>query len=414
MYGNEVGRPVKNVLGSAAADAGFTLTVVTPTERDAGADASPRAPSRTRVAFVCPFDLRRLSGTPVRARTTASVLRDICDPVVIATGGVLPEHKIVGVWSHSNRFRSLTYAVKVLRKLRKVRPQVVHAVTTGAVLPAAVYKITHPKVRLVFESHGLMKYEMVVARPAARWMFSTLDRLGVLVADRVIVMSHTQKQNMSRLHMRMDDKAEVIWGPVDVDANLVFPWPTDERLVVGYLGNDSFWQGVRTLLSAADLCRDRDDIRFLVAGPVAAPTESNVIGNVSFRGAVPTERVAQTLAECHVLVSPRVGGAVSSSQYPHKLSHYLAAGRPVIVSDVGDQPLIVQQAQCGRVFDPENADALRDAITAMAAMPRSELTDLGDRARMFAERELGLDVLRTRLRDIYACGVSPCEQDSSD
>jgi glycosyltransferase involved in cell wall biosynthesis len=177
--------------------------------------------------------------------------------------------------------------------------------------------------------------------------------------------------------------------------------PPAPPFVVGYAGNDVFWQGTETVIAAARLLRDQRDIRVHLLGFPAERYRDGLPDNVSLLGVVPRDEVPTALARCHVLVSPRARLVVSDSQYPFKLSAYLAAGRPVVATEVSDQPRVIGEAGCGVVVPPGDPAALAEALRRLAALPGAERLALGRRARAFAEQRLSLDALADALVTIY-------------
>jgi hypothetical protein len=152
-----------------------------------------------KVALVCPFDLERLSGTPVRAKLTAQVLSNCCELLVCATGGkdnyvtVIPE-----VWQprprRQPRFRFAHFTWHVLQALQTFQPDVIHLVTPTGILSALLYQMRHPQVKIITEIHGLTCYEMTRGSWLARSLFHTLDFLSLHSAHHIIAMSYSQKR----------------------------------------------------------------------------------------------------------------------------------------------------------------------------------------------------------------------------
>jgi glycosyltransferase involved in cell wall biosynthesis len=128
--------------------------------------------------------------------------------------------------------------------------------------------------------------------------------------------------------------------------------------------------------------------------------------NVVLAGLVPRAQVPATLARCHVLVSPRIGNRVTAGQYPQKLSTYLAAGRPVIGSDVNDQANVLALARCGLTFTAGDADGLARAIVALRDLPDADRLEMGRRGRRFAERCLSTTAVSVALGGLYEQMVS--------
>ena len=120
---------------------------------------------------------------------------------------------------------------------------------------------------------------------------------------------------------------------------------------------------------------------------------------------VPRDGVPGALARCHVLVSPRARFVVSDSQYPFKLSAYLAAGRPIVATAVSDQPRVIGEAGCGVIVPPGDPDALAEAVRRLVTLPAAERQELGRRARAFAEQRLSLDALADALLALYGGSI---------
>ncbi|MCS7291421.1 MAG: glycosyltransferase family 4 protein [Gloeomargarita sp. SKYBB_i_bin120] len=358
-----------------------------------------------KVALVCPFDLDRLSGTPVRAQLTAKALHACCALQVYATGGSAPYvHPIPNSWT--NRFRLDRFTWGVLQAFQQFQPDVIHLVNPAGILAALAYKARHPHVKIVTEIHGLTRYEMTQARPWSRWTFQQLERLSLTRADHIIAVSYSQRDLIvKQLGADLADRVTVIWGPVEVQAIPYTAPPPGEPLRVGYLGNGSSWQGIDLILHAVERLRPYPQIHFVLAGiqpdryrlrlPNPLPSNLTVVPTL------PRGEEGTFLSQCHGLISSRIGGPVSDSQYPYKLSYYLAAGRPVIASAVSDQPLILQQAGCGWLFDPAQPETLVQCLLHLWRLEAPQRQALGERGRRFAETHLDSKQLGPKLLAIY-------------
>jgi glycosyltransferase involved in cell wall biosynthesis len=75
---------------------------------------------------------------------------------------------------------------------------------------------------------------------------------------------------------------------------------------------------------------------------------------------------------------------------PNCLCEALAAGLPVLASDVSDNARLVQGGVTGFVFDPKRPSAIARAITQFAFLDQSTRRSFRLAARSFAEKELSL------------------------
>lgn len=352
-----------------------------------------------RVAFVFPWDLASDKATAIRARVTIdAVHRRLAEESLGTVSVVSPDLERSG----PNRgFWLQRFVPAALRDLEVHGPDVIHAMTTQSIVPALLYRRRHPKTRVVFEMHGLTCLELNGLRLGRRLMLGLFDAWGAHGADAIVAMSFSQRELLRRWLRVRREKVRVLWGPVDLQLFRYEEPPPAPPFVVGYAGNDVFWQGTETVIAAARLLRDQRDIRVHLLGFPAERYRDGLPDNVSLLGVVPRDEVPTALARCHVLVSPRARLVVSDSQYPFKLSAYLAAGRPVVATEVSDQPRVIGEAGCGVVVPPGDPAALAEALRRLAALPGAERLALGRRARAFAEQRLSLDALADALVTIY-------------
>ena len=343
--------------------------------------------NKTKVVFICPFNLNRLTGSPIRAKITIHAAEQFADVVVVS----------------SNHFTNLvTFTRQALETLRLQRPEVLHGFTTVSILPMLLYKILFSqKVKIVFEMHGWSWFELGAESPLfKRSVFLFLDYLGLWFSSLVIAMSLRERDFLIQRTWK-PWRVVVQWCVVE-SFNPFKQSALSRPLRVGYIGNSAWWQGLPHLIAMAKILKNRSDITFLLAGFDAR--DKNVfpnLENVSYLGKIEREKVTDFLQSCDVLISPRLKELVSDLQFPQKFSEYLAAGRPVIASATGDQSLVLKEAGCGIVVDPLNPENLAQAIVSFANLPATEQRLWGERAYTYARRHLFFNVLVNNLQGFY-------------
>lgn len=353
-----------------------------------------------KIAFVCSFDLERLTGTPIRAKTTMNVATEIAEVSVVASVGFSFNPKID---SHIIGAGSLIhFSRRVWNELKKIKPDVIHGFTTVSMIPIFLYKIfSNWKVKVVFEMHGWTWFE--TKGELAFWkraIFYVLDSLGFIFSNAVIVMSHTQKGFLVKKFYQKNN-LEVYWGPVDFGVEFKESENTSQ-VVVGYLGNKSFWQGLSGVLSAAKILQKEQNIHFKLAGFEAGDEKTfPKLSNVTYVGKVERKNVPDFIKSCDFMLSPRIKGKVSDLQYPHKLSEYLASGRPVIASDVSDQKKIINDAKCGEVVNPLTPESLAEALKKMGTKTKEERVEMGKNAVKYAKENFSVEILGRKLKLLY-------------
>jgi len=363
--------------------------------------------NKNKIVFICPFDLNWKRGTPYRAKTIINRVSEKFDVLVLSTGE-FNKNKIINIKIHVPKylpFRTLFLWLFIIKTLflQKRQSFIIHCFTTTAVLPALIYKLFfNKKTKIIFEMHGISEFELHNSGIIRRLFYTILDKIGCKFSDEVIVMSYPMKKFIVSNYRAIDNKVHVIWGPINLD---IIPYKKPkikEKFVVGYGGNDSFWQGFNTILKAAELLEKYSDIQFNIIGVPKNKYSSRK--NVKFIGKVDDSTYFTAISNCDVLLSTRIGGSVANLQYPQKLSAYLAVGRPVIATDVNDVRLIIERAMCGTVIEPGDPEMLARSILYYYSLYKKQpqkLIELGVNARKFAEKYLSDRIIGEKLSKIY-------------
>lgn len=299
------------------------------------------------------------------------------------------------------------YSYRHLKLIDRFEPDVVHDPTD-----------LFPQVKFFSKLYGIdAEYPFVVTyhevddqRFAASRPVETAENvldaaIPDLALDRVIVHANNQVPIAAGLHPET---------PVDVvphGANDLFTtYDYDERPVerntILFFGNIIPEKGIDTLVDAIPIVRRRvPDVTLLVAGDGRLPKRSRrVIERYADHFEihdhfVPNERVGEFFSRAALVALPyrdRDGGEKGHSGV---LSTAHSFGKPVVATDAGDFPDLVEGADCGLVVPPEDPRELADAIV-------SVLED-DDRRRRMGERSaeraasLSWDAIAEKHLDLY-------------
>jgi N-acetylglucosaminyl-diphospho-decaprenol L-rhamnosyltransferase len=252
-----------------------------------------------------------------------------------------------------------------------------------------------------------------IERNPARRLWALNYRLGMswLPArlDVVFVISRYLEEMMARDVPR--GRLVRIPPVVDADAFDVDPPEAAFRAsggipagrVVLYAGSFFDNEGVPTLLAAApDILARRPDAHIVIVGghPAEALEELkrsaaslDVSDRVHFPGVRPSLDMPRWFRAADVLVAPKADHVLNRAGVPTKLVEYLASGRPVVASAVGDIPDLVADRVEALLVPPGRPDALAAAV--------GELLDDPDLARRLGEA--GRHAVRRR-HDTLAVG----------
>lgn len=350
-----------------------------------------------KITFVCPLNLDQLTGTPIRTHTVIDIASTF-SPISVVASKSNPKSYPLFV---SKNPHLLSFWNTTLKSLFKEKPDYIHGFTSLSVLPALIYKIINPRTTFIFEMHGWSWSEATNIAFFKRFILTAFDIIGLFFADKVIAMSFSQKNFLSSI-VPWEKNILVLWGPVSFPFAYI-PVEKKDKIVVGYLGNSSWWQGLSLLLEAAKLLVHDYRISFHIAGfDFSDNSQFPVLENVKYGGKIQRQEVLTSLQNCDVLVSPRLGGSVSDLQYPQKLSEYMSSGRAVIVSPVSDQPKIVNESGSGLVMEDVTAEDIKVSILKILEMPFEEREMMGYMSFKFAQNNFSREAFAQKLKSVYS------------
>lgn len=277
---------------------------------------------------------------------------------------------------------AITAMVPAVRIARRERPQVVFCVAPAllsvitAILAAWLcgarlwIHIQDFEVETAFAT-GLMRANSLHGRLALwaeGWLLRQADRVSTISPQMLSKLDAKGIPAGRRFELRNWADARFACDPAGAD-ELRANWGLKDKVVALYSGNIARKQGIEILIDAARLLQHRKDIAFVICGegpnraPLAERAES--LDNVQLHDLQPVERMGAmlTMADLHLL--PQIAGA-ADLVLPSKLTNMLASGRPVIATTDPGTGLHDEVAGCGICVPPGNAQALADAIVALA------------------------------------------------
>ena len=174
--------------------------------------------------------------------------------------------------------------------------------------------------------------------------------------------------------------------------------------IVGYLGVN-YTQDLDLLVDPmAHLCRSIPQLRLMPIGKMDMRTEAlfqryGLGEHLMLTGWVPWEQLSLYLAVVDVFVLPMKKNAYNESRWPGKIGEYLAAGRPILASDVGEARRVVRDGEIGYRWDNTPEDFADKLVRIL--MDPSLAESMGRRARELAEGEYSWRVRGERIEKFY-------------
>ncbi len=261
-------------------------------------------------------------------------------------------------------------------------------------------------VPFVLELRDLWPQSLIEMGVIASWHpvavgLRALETWLVRRATRIIVLSNRTAEYLIR---RGTPKEVIVLIPNGIDLETFGP-PSpvragEDSFTFMYLGAHGVANRLTAILDAAKQLKERGvegvSIDFVGEGKLKAYLMKRAsemgLDKVRFRPGVSKEDVPKTLAAADAPILTEANNVYGSS---NKLSDYLAAGRPIVFSTFAHHNIA---SECGVVADPEDSQALAEAMLEVNSKSREQRQAMGTAARRFAETERSWD----RLALLYA------------
>ncbi len=288
-----------------------------------------------------------------------------------------------------SRFR-LDAAVKINALIRKHSPQLIFA---NRCLPAFLSCLRVKRVPQIFDMHGYARDELLLSNDY--WKKNILSNTALLMekialetSDKVFCVSKTMMQYNRIRYDTSYDKMEYITNGVDLErfkpiGDGAQPTRTrlgiDKKFVIGYIGGMQPWQGVEEFINAAHATND-ERFAFLIVGGNSVWRKRDIIKLPSMS----REAIPKYYAACDVLVLPRPINVATAVAAPTKFAEYVAMGKPVLVTDVGDASFLTRQYRCGFVARSNKCVDLIEGFRYLKALSDEELCKMSEQSRKLA------------------------------
>jgi glycosyltransferase involved in cell wall biosynthesis len=158
------------------------------------------------------------------------------------------------------------------------------------------------------------------------------------------------------------------------------------------------------LRSFARIYRAHPEARLLLAGKPSAlvgawARKENMASAILDRGVVPYPQLSEVFGCADVLLLPFARKQANIGRWPNKVGDYMAMGRPIVTSPVGEMAELFKSEALG-VLAEDNPAAFADAAWSLAA-DDSACERLGRSARVAAEARYSWEFLATKLSAFY-------------
>lgn len=307
-----------------------------------------------------------------------------------------------------NPVRDIQAFFSLLRLIVREKPAIVHTHTSKAGLLgrwaawiAGVPIIVHTPHGHVFYGHF-----SIIVTP----LFFLIEKITALITDRIVALTAGEKNDYTALAVYYPENIEIIHSGVNINqyAQVRIDIPEKKRslgldtdaLVVGTVGWLLPIKGSMHLLNAmVKIWQNRSDVELVYVGKgdlqESLKQRSLTMGvseKVNFLGW--RDDVNEIIPVFDLLALPSLNEGMG-----RVLVEAMAAGKPVVASNVGGIPDLVDHGKNGFLVKPGDENGLAGAIEKLLADKKMRL-EMGARGRAMAEN-FGVDKMIEKIDSLY-------------
>ncbi len=303
---------------------------------------------------------------------------------------------------------------RALLELGTLKPHLIHCHDLDTTLPGYGYALTH-RLPWIFDAHECYPEQMrAQVNPLIYRGLQWLEKIMTQRATCVITVGNLLAKHLESLGGRVtivgnyQPLGDCGPGPLSRAAIGL----KQDDFVTAYIGG---FTRERLILPLIEATQYHPDLVVLILGDgpqrPAIETVLPSYPNVHYKGWAPLEQVPYYTALADVIYYG-LDGSDKNSQYstPNALFNALAAGKPLLTTNVGEIAHIVRQEQCGIVVEQPSPYALAQAL--LQLRDPSLRATLGVNARRAAQSRYNWAIAEATLLDVYQQLCPCCKQAS--
>lgn len=212
-------------------------------------------------------------------------------------------------------------------------------------------------------------------------------------ADAVFVISTHLLSEAGKLTR---NKIPVYLLPISVDFKNIDVYkkePVNGTAQIFYGGSFAQKDGLQYLLAAMDILKERNYKFKLILTGKGRPEDIEILfpkfkdnDLIDYRGFLSTQQYFKLLSSVDICCMTRNNSAFANAGFPFKLGEFLAAGKLIIASKIGDVDKYLTHKENAYLITPESTDEIVDGLSYYLNDLKNLSQSMGGKAREVAEK----------------------------
>ena len=300
---------------------------------------------------------------------------------IFRVGNILPNNSLDNVISTPIYINPL-WIIKILKTIIRTKPNII-LIREIPLAPITIIlaKMFNIKVVLDIAEHfpALMRVtKKYINNPLLKFLICSLgwydyiEKFSVKNCDKILVVVKESKDRLIKQYKICEDKIEIVSNtPIEIPKSQIY-YQYTENLKIVYTGNiDGKFRGIQTILEAAEILKEHQNIEFNIIGDGAAFSmikqlkNNKNLHNINLLGRFEHFKLLEFLRTQSLGIVPHTKSDVIEYTIPNKLFDYMSYSLPLIVSSATPLKRIVEETNCGYIFEAENPKSLADLILSL-------------------------------------------------
>ena len=277
------------------------------------------------------------------------------------------------------------------------------------------------KIPSVAEANGIYPDEFKIERPRffdlTGWIVKLRERVLYLLATRIICVTEGIKKELVKNYGVKNETCKVITNGANTDLFKPMDKIACRRKIglnkdyfyLGFVGSFRPWVGLDTLIEAISMTKERgyEGVHCILVGDGGSieylkemVNQHNLQKEIIFAGDISYEEIVIFMNSFDVCLAPfKKERNVKIGLSPLKLYEYLACARPVIGSRLQGISEVVDNGNCGYLYEPDDAGDLASRIIE-SYKERDRLPELGNNGRALVKKSFSWEKIAQQVENV--------------
>jgi len=239
-----------------------------------------------------------------------------------------------------------------------------------------------------------------------------------ICADLVLPVAKSVANQLVNFGL-IPNKAVIIYNGIDLKLldeivysdEPTFPWSagikSSSHRLIGYFARLVPNKGHAHLIKAiSEVAREYPNVNLLLAGdgPLRRQMEGlakrlGIEKRILFTGKVGHKTIYKILKEVDIYAFPS-----SAELFPYAILEAMAAGKPIVATNVGGVPEVIKDGETGLLIQPRNPKSIADGIRTLITNPM-KAEQMGKKCRKLIEKKFALRKIAHDLTRCYELAI---------